>query len=569
MTQQASVNELIKAAIAAHPAVRSVADDTAPDIWCVVADSASRQWTLRIVADANGGLPSIRVLNDEVIGKLAHVNYEGTVCFTDNEGLSVDSARAPAVVTQALTDALDELEHSLQRQLAGDDFALLDELEGYWFSLPRARAVDGHVPLDARVRQITAFTTATRECVAFAERHALRATPYAGLQRLAGLPQRHALYVPLAQPLAPPGRHTPLTSVYVRERIFDALATETRTRLEVLLKGWPRRVSEAYVLLSQPRSDGSLAAVGLQYLGKSARHPLLEPGTKWGLRPLVVRRHTAPYLRARGGGTELLARRHVAVIGAGAVGARVAEHLALAGVGVMTLVDPERLDPDNLYRHVLGGAACGLSKVAALKVHLEQRLPAIQVHAVESDLRAWATPANIAYVDGIVIAIGRPHVERQFVRQVRTWSELRGPIVTTWLEPLSLGGHAQRTLATQAGCLECLYTQTDGTALLAPRIGFAQPNQALSRNMTGCAGAFTPYSALDATQTAILATRLLTDALIGAVSPSYVSWRGSADGFLAAGFATTPWYQSLDDVQLNAAATEYSRVPCPVCGGTQ
>jgi hypothetical protein len=560
---------LIKGALVAHPAVRSVTDDTAPNIWRVVAETASRQWTLRVVADPNAGLPSIRVLNEEVIGALAHVNYEGTVCFTDNEGLSVDTTRAAAVVAYALSNALNELERSAKRQAAGDNAALADEVEGYWFSLPRARPVDAHVTLDTRVREITAFTTAGRECVAFAERHQLRQTPYAGLQRLSGLPERRAIYLPLSRPLRLPTLRAPLTSAHAREWILDALDGPTRARFELLLKSWPRRVSEAYILLSQSRSDGSVAAVGLQYVGKGSRHPLLDPAGKWELRPLVVRRHTPPYLRARGGGLDALADRHIAIVGCGAVGARVAEHLALAGVRTLTLIDPDRFDADNIYRHVLGGDAVGILKVSALKLHLERRLPAIRIDAVESDLRSWTTPTNIAGVDGIVVAVGRPHVERQFVGEVRGWSELRGPIVTTWLEPFGLGGHAQRTMPGQAGCLECLYTERDGGTLLAPRVAFAEPNQALSRNMTGCAGSFTPYSALDATQTALLAVRMLTDALSSAGSPSLSSWKGVADAFAAAGFATTPWYRSWDESHLKMSAVEYSRVPCPICGGTK
>jgi hypothetical protein len=47
------------------------------------------------------------------------------------------------------------------------------------------------------------------------------------------------------------------------------------------------------------------------------------------------------------------------------------------------------------------------------------------------------------------------------------------------------------------------------------------------------------------------------------------SWRGSDREFVAAGFSTTPWYQSFDETHLRAAVEEYSRVPCPVCGGTR
>jgi hypothetical protein len=568
LTEQASTSELISSALAAHPAVQSVTVEPVGHLR-VVARSLSREWTLRVILDPALGLPTVHVLDEGVIGTLAHVNYNGQVCFTDNEGLSVDVTRPAAVVTQALTDALAELDRNLARHAAGDDRALLDEFEGYWYSMPGARAVDVHLALDDAPREIAAFTTAQRECVAFTERHQLKHATYAGLQRLGSLPQHRALYVPLSRAVQPLRRGETLSAERVRHWIEASASATTRARLETLLKSWPKRSAEAFLLLSQPRSDGSVAAFAVQWTGKPARHPLLDRAARRQVRPLVVRRHAAQYLRARGGSAEPLALRHVAVVGCGAVGSRIAEHLALAGVGALSLIDPKRFQPDNLYRHVLGGSACDVPKVLALQRHLEQRLPSIGVRALEADLLSWAGPASVAELDGLVIAIGQPHIERQFLQRAWSWTDFRAPIITTWLEPLGLGGHAQRTVCGTPGCLECLYTGADGRSLLTPRIAFAEPDQALSRNMTGCAGSFTPYSALDATQTALIATRLLTDALTGEASPSYTSWRGGDQQFSRAGFRTTPWYQSFDELQLKAAQAEYRRVPCPVCGGAR
>ena len=52
-------------------------------------------------------------------------------------------------------------------------------------------------------------------------------------------------------------------------------------------------------------------------------------------------------------GQKLLAAGHVAVVGCGATGAASASLLARAGVGTLTLIDRDFVEPSNLQRQVL------------------------------------------------------------------------------------------------------------------------------------------------------------------------------------------------------------------------
>lgn len=61
---------------------------------------------------------------------------------------------------------------------------------------------------------------------------------------------------------------------------------------------------------------------------------------------------------------------HVLVVGVGAIGSHVANNLARAGFGRLTLVDDDKLLPHNLSRHILGGTSVGLSKAKALAAEL-------------------------------------------------------------------------------------------------------------------------------------------------------------------------------------------------------
>ncbi len=69
-------------------------------------------------------------------------------------------------------------------------------------------------------------------------------------------------------------------------------------------------------------------------------------------------------LRSGSDHTALLGK-HVTIIGVGAVGSAVAEQLARAGVGALTLIDYELLRPGNCVRHIASRAMVGLPKVDA------------------------------------------------------------------------------------------------------------------------------------------------------------------------------------------------------------
>jgi hypothetical protein len=63
------------------------------------------------------------------------------------------------------------------------------------------------------------------------------------------------------------------------------------------------------------------------------------------------------------------------VFGAGALGSKVATHLARSGSVALKIVDNAKIAPHNLVRHALGGRAIGLSKAEALKDELIKLYP--------------------------------------------------------------------------------------------------------------------------------------------------------------------------------------------------
>jgi hypothetical protein len=93
----------------------------------------------------------------------------------------------------------------------------------------------------------------------------------------------------------------------------------------------------------------------------------------------------AEQLSTRGKLSEGLASTTVLVIGAGALGAPLAELLVRAGVQQLTIIDDERLEMGNLTRHPLGLDDLKTPKASALATRLNLAAPHAAVEGINVD----------------------------------------------------------------------------------------------------------------------------------------------------------------------------------------
>jgi molybdopterin/thiamine biosynthesis adenylyltransferase len=94
-------------------------------------------------------------------------------------------------------------------------------------------------------------------------------------------------------------------------------------------------------------------------------------------------------------GQQRLGCSHVAIVGCGAMGAASASLLARAGIGTLTLIDRDFVEPSNLQRQILfdeADARESLPKAEAARRHIARFNSNITVHAHIADL----IPSNIA-----------------------------------------------------------------------------------------------------------------------------------------------------------------------------
>lgn len=154
-------------------------------------------------------------------------------------------------------------------------------------------------------------------------------------------------------------------------------------------------------------------------------------------------------------GQEALLRAHAVVVGCGALGSFHAAALARAGVGRLTIIDRDYVEPGNLHRQWLfeeSDAAEALPKAAAAVRRLARINSSVEVRGVVADL----TARNAADLLGDASAIldGADNFDTRYL--VNDFAVSRG---IPWLYGAAVGsyGLAIPIIPGRTACLRCVY----------------------------------------------------------------------------------------------------------------
>jgi molybdopterin-synthase adenylyltransferase len=154
-------------------------------------------------------------------------------------------------------------------------------------------------------------------------------------------------------------------------------------------------------------------------------------------------------------GQEALLRSHAVVVGCGALGSFHAAALARAGVGILTIIDRDYVEPSNLHRQWLfeeSDAAESLPKAAAAARRLAAINSSVTVHARVADL----TPSNAEELLGgaAVIVDGTDNFDARFL--INDFAVSRG---IPWIYGAAVGsyGIAMPVIPGVTACLRCVY----------------------------------------------------------------------------------------------------------------
>jgi molybdopterin/thiamine biosynthesis adenylyltransferase/proteasome lid subunit RPN8/RPN11 len=170
---------------------------------------------------------------------------------------------------------------------------------------------------------------------------------------------------------------------------------------------------------------------------------------------------TAAQLRAqlmsRGTGliTDALANKRVLIVGCGSVGSYAAEQLARSGLGALTLVDPDRVEPTNLSRSAFEALDLDCPKVEALARRLLNVNPSIGVAACAVGVGEMPTDVFdglVASADLVLATTDDPVAQLQIARHAQRH---RRPSLFVGLTAGARGGEVIMTVPEKTPCYRC------------------------------------------------------------------------------------------------------------------
>ena len=481
-------------------------------------------------------LPKSELLNRELIGTLAHIDQTGTICIEESDTVFADFTRPSDIVCKFIKDVVRFLDR-VSLKIYQDE--LLDELEGYYQpdksinSFYHAKDKAETVYLRVMEREGKKGPTHAIPVVICGRDQPLP-RQFSNVKQLGQYRATKILHLPLEAAVLPPQGGKIFSSQYFTT-LLDYISEQNKKRVNKLVKQC-RSFNMFYVLLTMPRTNGERTQFLLKFSADHhLTHPIVEHSDDWKIELFSISRNSKEYLLERGGGEVLLSNKKVAVVGCGSVGSQVANMLAKAGVGELVLVDPDFLSADNIYRHNLGGRELNYEannktgsvgawyKVNALSYKLQRDLPYIKVSAKPMNLAEVINDKDLVNCDVIVVAVGAPSVNLQINQALKDRNF--NNVVFSWNEAAGIGGHSI-ALNLQISCYQCLHTE-DNQLKAQSELSLVCVGQAISKNLTGCAGVFTPFSFLDSNRTAELAATQAIDILLTNTTELAISWKGN------------------------------------------
>lgn len=287
---------------------------------------------------------------------------------------------------------------------------------------------------------------------------------------------------------------------------------------------WPLDFEELDVLVGQlSENTVSVRSWLQQYAGKPGQPFLvafvkgqfayayqLSPPLVQRLLPLVIEplptiRLDAEWCLTRGYGLGAFAQRQakrLLVLGCGSLGSPIIELMARAGIGNITIVDPDLFLPENCSRHVLGLSSAFQGKATQLADRLTREIPGVSVQGVPALASSWVSDrVSPGMFDLVVDCTGESSV-RALLSQYRHSAFEGTSIVHAWLEPFCAAAHVVLVGASD------VWPMSDPADAL---VNAAEWPESTKHEIPACGAGFHPYGVADTWQAAgFVAERILS-----------------------------------------------------------
>lgn len=461
-------------------------------------------------------------LSPDAILRIPHVEWDGALCIDGDPGPG-SGLSAEERVLHLLQNYQDTFLRPWISGALDEDFAL--ETLNYWaIEVAKARAKNDPVravwtvapcPEQAVLRRGVLLTPGR---IVIASDDQLPITNRLIRALGAGASQRIGVLVadiPIAHTLTP--QTWPRTTAELDVLLYARLEPRDYDQLRYAVSRRGRRVHRVVLLRNTEFAYAYLLPGGPPTVVDDGKHTKTYPSRRT-LQPLNAERLDPAWTIGRDQHPEVSKRqgKHVLVLGAGALGSPVIDHLAKAGIGFITAVDTEDLAPPNIGRHLLGAESIGKPKVTALAQRINTGYPATVVTPNTVKAETWLNQHTLEGVDAVLDLTGEPDVRRR-IDQARRQHPC--PLLIGWMEPYVAAAHACALPAD----IPWLQGNDDRLTELEAVVW---PKEVIRRE-PGCSSRFQSYTAAAAAHAVALVVEQALDLIDGRASSSaahVVSW---------------------------------------------
>lgn len=529
--------------------------------FCLKAATTSFEFSIGLNSEFPFSLPDIFMTDLSFYGQLPHVEKNGWICYYSKEGLTIDYERPKDIINNALDLVI---ENVLSLNDKEKETELINEFESYWNRLEPSLQAISLVKLENKIKEVVKLKK--KNTLIYCDNES-QLDSYHNKSVDRDFTIENVIYIPLnGSKFDLPFDESFWSLQEIKKLVYKNLSTSTYDELGKFLK--KKRLSNTeVVLLSIPRENKEDIFIGIEFQYTSIEHPLLPSGQAHKIKPIILRRVDSDFLLKRSSSNIDIRDKKVLIIGLGSIGGFISSGLVESGVKNLTLIDFDKFEKGNLYRHLLGKNYFGKKKVVAIKGLLEKSYPNLNINTYQKS--AIHTIQNgeikLSEYDLVIVSVGNPITEFKLNEIFK--DHYLSKVIFTWLEPLDIGGHLLKLDYTDVGCYKCLYDfEHNGDVLeLVNMASFFAPGQSFEKDMEGCGTAFTPYGSNSAKKTANLVVENAIKLLKNKSSiPQLISWKGDNDQAHENNFKLAKRY-SLSSENLEAGGKTFQRYNCDVC----
>lgn len=493
------------------------------------------------------------IRNYELFAFIPHVERTGKLCLYDLEGVLIDVDFA-GLMQQCVHQAIKIISDGINKTNKLD---FIKEFNLYWLQLPDIMLVKFTAP-EHKESGLVKFIWDTpqkkdSESIQEYSKRKKISNIYASMTdylsfntwKITGS-QRNGLYIFFESKdyIFPPDIRSQLSVGYINSLL--ALANQENEKIRAVVNKLSKQTIIIFELL-QPNKTMVMIGAFCNNAKLVIQNNTLQLTDDTIINPLYIERNDRKFLQSRiADSTNPLVGKSFLIIGCGSIGGYLGTYMAKAGCDDLTFVDNQKLEEENIYRHVLGMKYLGFNKADAMRRYLCNEIPYLNVKSRDFGIQYLIRNGVIDFTkfDVIISVTGNHNVNRWLNRYVQE-NSITVPIIYAWNEPIDIGCHAALFKQSWNGDYEKMFSRDLNTGTLFDKTAYCEQNQEITRSFLGCGSSYIPYGTEVSIQTAMLALDLLKRLFTGRVNHNVViSCKGNGYFFMKAGLKCTAVYNN-------------------------